>query len=330
MTQAGIKRKVLFITPDYMDYTEIIFQGIEKYLEAEVHLITTTGSELKFSYRNSLHRVENFFSKLFLRKNQKKTFYNRIIDQKLQDIFNDHDQFDDIFILRPDLIKEHLQLIKQHGKRMIAYFWDGFARIPGGKETIGYFNKFLSFEPKDAKQYNLSFLPNFYSPDLSAYKNLQSQFDLAYVASYDERAETLERILGSLRILELKTNINIVSLKNIDPSNRNENINWFTDVLPRKETLRIMKDSNVVLDIAQSKQEGLSFRIFEAMALEKKVLTTNESIAVYDLYDPKNIFIWKNETTVPSKEFFTTPYSPIAKEIVEKYSLESWIRKIFA
>src|ERR1044071_4982844 len=183
MNSSSAKKKILFITPDYMDYTEIIFQGIEKYLEAEVHLITITGSELKFSYRNSWHRIQNFFSKLLLNKNQKKVFYNRIIDQKLQDIFNDHDQFDDIFILRPDLIKEHLQLIKQHGKRMIAYFWDSFARIPGGKETIGYFNKFFSFELKDAKHYNLSFLPNFYSSDLSAHKNLQSQFDLAYVAS---------------------------------------------------------------------------------------------------------------------------------------------------
>jgi len=55
------KRKILFITPDYMDYTTIIQNGVREYLDAETHLITTTGSELSFAYRNALHRVQNFF-----------------------------------------------------------------------------------------------------------------------------------------------------------------------------------------------------------------------------------------------------------------------------
>ena len=66
------KRKVLFITPDYMDYTAIIRSGINEYLNAETYLITTSGKELRLTYRNSAHRIQNFFSKLFLNKNLKK------------------------------------------------------------------------------------------------------------------------------------------------------------------------------------------------------------------------------------------------------------------
>ena len=112
--------------------------------------------------------------------------------------------------------------------------------------------------------------------------------------------------------------------------NKNEkNITWFTDVLPRKETIRIMNDSKVLLDIAQPKQEGLSFRIFETLVLEKKIITTNPSVSTYDFYNPNNIFIWQNENTIPAKEFFTTPYSPVPDDVVKKYSLENWIQRIF-
>jgi len=328
MKNATGKRKVLFITPDYMDYTSIILDGITDYSNAETFLITTTGKKLKFAYRNTFHRIQNFVSKLILNKNQKKLFYNKVIRERLETIFKELQGFDDVFILRPDLIKTHLPFIKKHCKRLITYFWDSFARIPEGRNTIQYFDKFFSFEPKNVKDHGLLFLPNFYSPDLEANKDSEPQFDLSYVASSDDRLPALERILDSFSHLHLKTNINIVATETV--ANKNEkSIRWFTDVLPRTETIRIMNDSRVLLDIAQPKQEGLSFRVFEAMKLEKKIITTNRSVTRYDFYDPRNIFVWENETTMPPTDFFTSPYFPLPPEVFGKYSLQKWITTIF-
>lgn len=320
------KRKTLFITPDFMDYTDIIYDGIEKYSGADVHLITTTGPALKFTYKNNLHRFGNFLTKLFGR-NQKKIFYHKAIGQKLDNLFSEHSGFDDILILRPDLIQKHLPEIKRHGKRMIAYFWDSFARIPAGKSTVQYFDKFFSFEPKDVKENDLFFLPNFYSPDLAADRNSKAHFDLCYVASYDERVEIMETILSSFRPLAIKTNINI--LTNKTEGDQSEHINWLSNNLPRHETIRIMKDSIALLDIAQPKQEGLSFRFFEAMALEKKIITTNRSVMTYDFYNPNNIFVWENAGTIPSRDFFTIPYTPLSPGLIRNYSLENWVKQVF-
>ena len=322
------KRTVLFITPDYMDYTSIILDGITEYADAETSLVTTTGKKLMFTYKNTFHRIQNFFSKLILNQNQKKLFYNKEIRKRLETIFNEHQHFDDVFILRPDLIKEHLPSIKKHSTRMIAFFWDSFSRIPEGRETIKYFDKFFSFEPKNVKDHNLLFLSNFYSPDLRVDKNSAPSFALSYVASSDNRLPILERILDSLSHLQLKTNINIVAREIATPK-KEKNITWFTDALPRKETIRIMNNSHVLLDIAQPKQEGLSFRIFEAMALEKKIITNNKSVTNYDFYTPENIFVWQHENTIPSKDFFSSPYSPLPGEIAKKYSLKNWVGKIF-
>ena len=140
MKNTAVKRKVLFITPDYMDYTSIILDGITDYANAETFLITTTGKKLKFAYRHTFHRSQNFFSKLILNKNQKKLFYNTVIRERLETIFKELQGFDDVFILRPDLIKKHLPFIKKHSKRMIAYLWDSFARIPEARDTIQYFD----------------------------------------------------------------------------------------------------------------------------------------------------------------------------------------------
>ena len=325
------KRKILFITPDFMGYTDVIRVGIEEHLNAEVLFVATTGNDLKFVYKNSFYRIQNFFSKLFLRRNQKRIFYNKKIKERLETVFKEHPHFDDILILRPDLIKMHLPFIKTHGKRFIAHFWDSFSRIPEGRKTILYFDKFFSFEPKDVKDHQLLFLPNFYSPELvTINKNEHPHFDLSYIASYDRRAEMMEKILVSLTPLDLKTNINILTPKTIGSKNKYEkSITWFTDVLPRKETIRIMNDSNVLLDIAQPKQEGLSFRIFEAMILGKKLITTNRSIASYDIYDSNNIFIWEEGGTIPAKDFFKTAFSALPDEVIKKYSLQNWVRQLF-
>ena len=324
------KRNILLVTPDFMEYTDMIYSGIEKYLDAEVQLITTTGEGLKFTYQNSFDRLKNFLSKLFLGKNLKKIFYHNAIAQKLENVFSEYPSFDDILILRPDLIREHLPEIKMHGRRMIAYFWDSFARIPRGKESIRYFDKFFSFEPKDVKEHKLIFAPNFCPPIAAVNEIKQPEFDLSYVASYDERVETMERVLATLRPLNLKTNINVVSARKFHAGNRNEkDITWFSDVLPRKESIRIINNSKALLDIAQPNQEGLSFRIFEAVAMEKKLITTNAAIRSYDLYDADNIFVWSEELPLPPQEFFTRPYSPLPVEITAKYSLLSWVKKIF-
>jgi hypothetical protein len=107
----GIK-KILLISPDYMSFTGIIGQGIKDNLAADVELFYTTGKESAFKYRSFFHRVQNYFSKLFLKRNLKKVFYQNAIQKKIIPFFNQHPHFDYILILRPDLILEHLPLIK--------------------------------------------------------------------------------------------------------------------------------------------------------------------------------------------------------------------------
>jgi hypothetical protein len=76
-------------------------------------------------------------------------------------------------------------------------------------------------------------------------------------------------------------------------------------------------------------QYGLSFRVFEAMSLEKKIITDNEAIKGYDFYNPNNILILNENISNLDKSFFETPYEKIPKEIYYRYTLDHWVNKVF-
>jgi hypothetical protein len=330
MTAVEKKRSILLITPDYMDYTNSICKGIQQYLNAHVTLVTTTGEDFHFSYTGFLQRLQNFFLKTFTGKNMKRIFFKKKIEAKLQDVFETTPLFDDILVLRPDLIKEQLPLIKTHGLRMLAYFWDSFQRIPAGKETIKNFDKFFSFEPTDVNNHQLLFLPNFYYEESHSEQSFIPAFDISYVASYDKRFSELEQLLSSLQSLPLKMNIYILAnRKKIANKSKTQQIQWLQKPLPRDTVHQIVNNSRVLLDIAQPGQKGLSFRFFEAMQLQKKIITTNKAVTGYDFYTPANIFVWENKDTIPSLDFFTSPFTPLENAVIEKYSMQHWVKNIF-
>ena len=89
------------------------------------------------------------------------------------------------------------------------------------------------------------------------------------------------------------------------------------------------KNTKVILDLMRKNQYGLSFRIFEAMALEKKIITDNEKIKNYDFYSSNNILVLNKDFSNITKDFFETPYQPLPEKIYEKYTLEKWVERVF-
>ena len=87
--------------------------------------------------------------------------------------------------------------------------------------------------------------------------------------------------------------------------------------------------TNVILDLVRDQQTGLSFRIFEAMAYQKKIITSNAAVRNYDFYNPNNILVLDENNLQIDAHFFTTTYQPIPDEIYQKYTLSHWVDTIF-
>ena len=76
-------------------------------------------------------------------------------------------------------------------------------------------------------------------------------------------------------------------------------------------------------------QDGLTFRVFEAIGYHKKLITTNKDIKTYDFYNSNNIYVIDDVKNISIPlSFFETDYEEIPKQIVEKYMLKNWVTTI--
>ena len=73
----------------------------------------------------------------------------------------------------------------------------------------------------------------------------------------------------------------------------------------------------------------MSFRIFEALALQKKIITSNLSIKQYDFYNPKSIFVLDTDNINIPIEFIESPFYSIDNTIYEKYTIKNWVKTVF-
>src|SRR5690606_12937269 len=150
-----------------------------------------------------------------------------------------------------------------------AFYFDGTGSIPQQINLIPFFDIIYSYDKKDVEKYGLNFITNFIPFDVNMKNSGRGVFN---ISSHDKRFETLEKI--TLQLKEMNFPCNIIVRKE-KPLN-SENIKVVKDYISLKEVMNYMKGSSVLLDIQKENQEGLSFRVLEALGYEKKLITTNK------------------------------------------------------
>jgi hypothetical protein len=126
---------------------------------------------------------------------------------------------------------------------------------------------------------------------------------------------------------QLKYNFNVFFNKNGSFSNPK---NIFREKkIPLEKLYKEYQNSKCIVDLVHENQRGLSFRIFEAMALKKKIITDNGAITAYDFFDKSNIYVVENNVVDIPKSFFETPYKELDSRIYNQYTIDSWVARIF-
>ena len=59
--------------------------------------------------------------------------------------------------------------------------------------------------------------------------------------------------------------------------------------MSQEEIISLISKSKAILDINHPSQVGLTMRTFETLGANKKLITTNENIKIYDFFDKENI-----------------------------------------
>ena len=314
--------KICVISFDFWNYdahivTELRRKGIDAH-----HL--NIGS---YQHQNISARVKNTFSKIFWKRNLKNELRQKKMLEQLQELGPQ----DQILVINPELIeRKYHEEIRKFTTKYIAYLYDSLARCPA-EHLFDLFDEIFSFDQKDAKKHHFKLITNYnYLPE-SKIQN-DAKFDLVYLASFDNRRNVVNKILQKMKELKLSAQVMIVGKKSWKKkiiSGGNSSIVYKTKRIPHQNISDFYKKGKVLLDLMRDNQTGLSFRIFEAMALKKKIITNNPTIKKYDFYQPENILILKEDLSNLEKSFFETPYQELSPEIYQKYTLENWVKTVF-
>lgn len=314
-----------------------IAELVEKNLQFHGYEVLRVDQILEFKYNNLRERLTQFFHKILFRNNsyKNKLKAQHSLEKAKKILVNQY--YDYALVIRPDKYPaEVLTLLKQHTKKeFIGYQWDGLNRFPV-KKLIPMFDKFFIFDQTDMenpeyKNLKLHSTTNFYFDIIKPQPHKNKQQVAYFIGDHQAcRIEAIETCAAKLAE-------NGVAIKFIIPTSKYNDIKCYQSRLIKfgkknrlnyLDNLKNVISADILVDFVIDNHNGLSFRHFEALYFQKKLITTNIYIKNYDFYHPNNIFIWNENKPDELMEFLNKPFYPINNKIVKKYSFKNWIHNI--
>lgn len=281
----------------------------------------------KFKYRNIFERLKSFVHKNFLgHKNYKDYLKFKRAEAWMEGKLAEIAHADYAFLIRPDQYSEEIiQIIKRKAAIVVAYQWDGLDRFPAVKQLVKYFDRFFVFDPDDLNGPHLLPITNFYTSSSALHTESALTSDACFIGTYmSGRSQQVEQLIAELTEAGLKVRYHICHGKKAQPDFKT--LKTTTEKLTYQENLKLIYNTNILIDINNQVHNGLSFRVFEAIGFQKKMITTSQEIKNYDFYHPNNFFIWGGHSKEMLDEFLAAPFVPLSTGIREKYSFDNWVR----
>ena len=101
------------------------------------------------------------------------------------------------------------------------------------------------------------------------------------------------------------------------------------DYVSNYDNIKLSAQSKCIVDVMSPEQQGLTLRPFDALFLEKKLITNCASVKKFDFYDPANIYVIEGDDLIGLDEFMATPYKKLDETLVCRYEVNQWIRENF-
>lgn len=320
-------KRILFFAPAFFGYENKIAEKMEQ-LGAIVDLYDERS--VTKAYEKALLKIS---PKIFTLKTKK--YYEKIIDESRGK------KYDYVFVIKCEMMP--IDVIRKLKKlnpdaKFCLYLYDSIKNIKGILRKIKEFDRVLSFDLNDVKQYPyIIFRPLFY---LDCYqhqteKNASYKYDICFVGTvHSDRYAIIKQIKNIAQqrglnyyfhcYLQSKFIYNYYKITKKEFRDATKDDFSFQKICS-SEIVDIIKNTKIVLDIQHPKQTGLTMRTIEMLGMNKKLITTNFNIKEYDFYDPNNILIIDRKNISIPESFLLTTYKKIKEDVYKRYSLESWI-----
>lgn len=344
-------KKILVIYQPWRKFSEGLHQPMIENLKKiglKVEFLEVENPP-KFQNKNWADKLKNIYNRIVKKDKTyiyiaEKNHYNRFNLEKLK-LFKNQ-KFDFVLIIKPDeFTPNFIKKASELGEITAGYIWDGIRPffLESLHKSRKYFKYLYSFDQNDIKKFpelKMDFLTNYYVFDENRENYNTKELDLYYIGALGGKLPEQRRDLLLEKLLknftgktEVKIHLEKNFLLNEAEKLKNPKIEYIYDYVSYHEAMEKTKSSKIVIDIRKKHHIGLSFRFFECIYYEVKLITDNETVKNYDFYRPENILIVDfdkiEDYQEQIKHFISIPYQKLPPEIFEKYSIKNWVKNIF-
>lgn len=164
--------------------------------------------------------------------------------------------------------------------------------------------RIYTFDPIEAKKYKWDYLGfSYYSGKTTEVSGASIKSDIYFVGGIKggrgAKIQALARSLVEQGVV-IDFNVMLTGKSKIEAHRDVTGLHYYTakQWIPYQQVLSSVACTNVILDIVQEGQNGPSLRYFEAVVLNKRLLTTNPTIKVLPYYDPRYMKVIDDLNTV--------------------------------
>lgn len=324
-------KKILFFSPAFFKYENIIADKMRE-MGADVDMY-------------DVRSVTNTFDRALLKispaifKSRSQKYYEKIIER------HRGKNYDYILIVKCDMTPTNILKrfrMEYPNAKLCLNLWDSVKNIPGVANKFKYFDTLHSFDLDDCEKYTeLKFRPLFFGDQFKKeVRHGDYKYDISFLGTaHSDRYAVIkqvqeiakERGLKCYWFLYLQSKFIYSFYKCTKREFRDVDKGTFSfEKMPASDIAKVVDESKIILDIQHPKQTGLTMRTIEMIGMNKKLITTNQSIKNYDFFNPSNVAVIDRENVKIQEAFLNMSYSPLPKEVYEKYTLENWILEVLS
>lgn len=233
---------------------------------------------------------------------------------------------DNIIVQDPLITKGYLEWLKEtHQNSKIHFMYGnlvGQAKHVLPNEIPARISVW-TYDSHDSKKFGLNLYQGGYSSFYIGVKKV-TKYDVFYVgADKGGRGEFLLDLQRQMEKLGLKTKYIIT------PASRfAKKKSYYSKPIPYSKVVEYVNESRAVLNIVMPNQTGATIRDFESIFNEVKLITNNLNIKSYAFYKEENVFILGERNLSELSNFLSSPFIPVEKEILEKYTIPVLVEEI--
>ncbi|QES90522.1 hypothetical protein [Rhizosphaericola mali] len=322
------KKIVLLGMPESYGLSMTIVQELQK---MDFLVVDISFKDYGFQYKNWKQKIISWYNKKIKgNKHFKNDLKFAPYKSKIDSIIDSYEKFDYALFIRADIYPKYiLDKVRRKTRKFIGYQWDGLSRYPRINEYIPLFDKFFVFDKEDAFKNNRVIpITNFYIE--KECDNVLTPIKRAiFLGSFfKDRYDILITIQKLLHEKKIDFDIFLLGAEAKNSIADKLTFEILKSPLPYNNYLSTLMKYDIIIDLPLSIHHGFSFRVLEALGLEKKLITTNSSLMQADFYDKNNIFVLNQHNKEDIILFLEKPYKKLDKSIKEKYNFKNWINTL--